>query len=105
MPQYQRANQFVEVSIGDQRTDIDALATTVVKAGPGKIGHILVWDDGATGTTIKVFDHPSAANNQVFLWTEGVDATGLFAIQCPMENGITIVTATGTAAKFAVVWS
>ncbi len=105
MPQYQRANQFVEISIGDQRTDIVALTTTVVKASAGKIGHILVWDEGAASTTITIFDHASAANNQVFLWTQGVDLTGLFPIQCPMENGIVVVTATGTSAKFAVVWS
>lgn len=105
MAQHQKANQFVEVSVGDQRTDISSLTTTVVKNRGGKIAKIIIWDDGATVTTIKVYDDPAAANNQVWLWTEGIDNAGIFDLQCPMENGITIVTATGTAAKFAVVWS
>lgn len=82
---------------------ITTATTTNIKTTPGKVGQLLVWNVGA-GATIDVYDDPVTSTNHVYSWATA-DGKGVFPLQCPMLNGITVVTAGGTPASLTVVYT
>ena len=92
------------IGTGSARKDITTAATTVVKNVPGKVGQIVVWNAGAAGATIDVYDDPATTNNHCWSWANA-DGKGTFAIQYPMQNGIVVVTAGATPASLSVVYT
>lgn len=71
--------------------------TTSIKAAPGRIFRVLVT--AGTGA-ITIFDNPSAASGNT-IWTKATVAVGdIYAIDCPMTTGITVVVAAATTAVF-----
>lgn len=89
------------INVGARRSTITTNETNQLKTGPGKVGHVTIWDVGTTAT-LDIYDHASTTNNQVFKWLSA-DGKGTFAIQCPMDNGIRVVTG-GTFGGANIVW-
>jgi WD40 repeat protein len=88
------------VGTGSNRTDLTATGTTHILARPGRLAQIVVWNVG-TGATIDVYDDPTGTTNHCWSWATA-DGKGVFALQYPILNGLTIVVA-GTAPSLSVV--
>jgi hypothetical protein len=91
-----------EVHTGELRSTITTNETNQLWTGPGKVGHVTVWNVGTTAT-IDIYDHASGTTNKIFEWVSA-DGKGTFAIQCPVVNGIRVVTG-GTFGGCNIVWS
>lgn len=91
-----------EIYVGQFRSTITAAETNQLVTRSCKVGHVTVWDVG-TNATLDIYDHASATSNQVFKWVSA-DGKGTFAIQCPMQNGIRVVSG-GTFGGANIVWS
>jgi hypothetical protein len=99
------AGQNSIIATGSARKDIVAAATTNIKGVPGKVGQIVVWNTGASGATVDLYDDPSGGTtNHCWSWAFA-DGKGIFAIQYPMINGIVVVTAGATPASISVVYT
>jgi len=85
-------------------THITTNATTNVKAAPGLLSAICVNTKGASANLLTIYDNPSAASGTVIGVVDTTAATGCTMYDVRTLNGITILTATGTAADITVVW-
>lgn len=93
-----------EIHTGSVASVITTNTTTVLKAIPtGKVGQVVVWGVGTTAT-IDVYNDPATTNNKVWSWVSA-DGKGIFALQMPCSNGITVVTGGAAAPSLTVVWS
>lgn len=85
----------------NQYRTLSANATTVVKAAPGLFYGICINTVGASANTISVYDALTATNLvAVFDGT----VRGCFIYSAAMLTGITVVSATGTAANFTILY-
>jgi hypothetical protein len=91
-----------EASVGEKRSTITAAETNQLKSTSGKVGLVTVWDVGTTAT-LDIYDATSGTSNQVFKWVSA-DGKGTWQIQCPMANGIRVVSG-GTFGGCNIVWS
>ena len=91
-----------EIHVGEMRSTITTNETNQLSTTPGKIAHVTVWNVGNTAT-IDIYDATSGTSNKVFEWVSA-DGKGTFAIQCPVANGIRVVTG-GTFGGCNIVWS
>jgi len=87
-----------------QSAHINSLTTTVVKSGPGYLHSITVNSKGATGNTATVYDNTAGSGSVLAV----IDVTAnlvtlLYDIQ--FLTGLTLVTASGTAADLTVSYS
>lgn len=73
--------------------------TTVIKAGPGRLGRVIVTGAVPTGA-LTFYDNASAGSGTVLavIPASGVTSGQAFDIQMPAANGITAVGAAGSAA-------
>jgi len=77
-------------------------ATTAVLSGAGVLHTICINDAGATGNTATVYNADNAAAN-AFALIDTVELNGRCLLyDVAVTNGITVVTATGTAANLTV---
>jgi hypothetical protein len=87
-----------------QYTHVNSNTTTVVKSGPGLLHSITINSKGATGNTATVYDNTSGSGTVIaVIDTTSQIQTLLFDIG--FTTGLTIVTATGTAADITVSWA
>jgi hypothetical protein len=84
---------------GGNRTLITTATTTYVKASAGRIGRILVA--GGVMGAITVYDDADGTTNKVFVFTPAA-AGEIKELECPMTDGITVVTAAAT--EITVTW-
>jgi hypothetical protein len=85
-----------------QFANISTNTTTVVKGGPAILHTITINKSGASSNTISVYNHPSSATNPIAV-IDGTAAAGRTLIfDVSLSLGLTIVTATGTAADITV---
>lgn len=82
------------------RTLITTATTTTVKDAPGRIGRILVA--GGVMGAVTVYDDADGTTSKVFSFTPAA-AGEVKELDCPMTDGITVVTAAAT--EIAVTWS
>lgn len=89
---------------GSGRKDITTASTTNIKALPGKVSHVTVWNVGA-GATVDLYDDGAGGTtNHCWSWATA-DGKGSTALQYPMANGIVVVTAGGTPPSISVVYT
>lgn len=85
-------------------THITTNATTAVKTGPGLLGIITINTKGATANTATVYDSLAGSGTVIAVLDTTVAAQSFFYnVVCNI--GITVVTATGTAADITVSWT
>lgn len=85
------------------RKDLTANGTTNIKTLPGRLGQIVVWNVGTTAT-IDVYDDASGGTtNHCWSWATA-DGKGIFALQYPLVNGLTVVVAGGGAPSLSVCY-
>jgi len=86
-------------------TNINSNATTVVKASPALLHTITINKAGAAANTITVYNNTAGSGTVIALIDGAGVAAGrtlIFDVVC--TTGLTIVTATGTAADITVSW-
>lgn len=88
---------------------ISTNATTVVKSSAGFLHSITIGTAGASANTITVYDN-TAGEGTVIAVLDGVTgalsgAPVNFVFDVCFKTGLTIVTATGTAAKITVSYN
>jgi len=72
-------------------TYMSGAGTTVCKIGPGFL-HRLVITDGASGSTVRVWDNTAASGNTMaFIATASVTFPNSVEFMCPFSVGLTIV--------------
>lgn len=84
-------------------THINSNATTVVDGRAGLLSVICVNTKGATGNVLTVYDNASAASGAVIAVLD-TTSLGCYKYDVKTVNGITILTATGTAADVTIGW-
>jgi len=91
---------------GANYTNITTLATTVVKSGPGVLYAVTINSKGATSNTAKLYDNTAASGTTIGTLdtTSGVGGMSYGIYGVNFLNGLTVVTAAGTAADITVVW-
>lgn len=84
--------------------NISSNATTVVKSGAGYLGTITINTKGATANTATVYDNTAGSGTVIAT----IDTTGgavTLTFNAKFATGLTVVTATGTAANITVCYS
>lgn len=84
-------------------THITTNATTVVDARPGLLATICVNTKGASANVLTVYDNASAASGTVIAVLD-TTSLGCYKYDVITKNGLTILTATGTAADVTIGW-
>jgi hypothetical protein len=84
-------------------TCLEANATTVIRTGRGVLHGITINTKGASSNVITVYDGLSAGGTLLATIDSTVDPT-IFLYDITFTTGLTIVIATGTAAKVTVSW-
>lgn len=84
--------------------NISTNATTVVKIGSGVLHSIIINDAGVSANTATVYDN-TAGSGTVIATIDTVTTGGTLDYGCDFSTGLTIVTATGTAANITVIYS
>lgn len=85
---------------------ISTNTTTTVKSGAGHLKAITVGTKGASSNTMTVYDNTAGSGDIIaVIDTTGGSAEQTFHFDCEFTNGLTIVTATGTAAKATIIYS
>lgn len=83
---------------------LEANATTTLVSGRGILHSITINTKGATANTITVYDN-TAGSGTVLATIDSTVAPGTFTYECAFATGLTVVIATGTAAKITVVYT
>lgn len=83
--------------------NINTNTTTVVKSGPGVLKRIVVNKDGNTSNTCTIYDNTSGTGT-IIGTIDPVNAQIVFEYDVVFNTGLTIVTATGTAADLTIVY-
>lgn len=97
----QISNKAAVAASSNKYKNITTAATTVVKSGSGILERIIV-NSGGSGSTIAIYDNTSAATTLIGTATSASQATLIYG--CRFSTGLTIVTASGTAADITVVY-
>lgn len=78
--------------------------TTAVLSGSGTLDSIVINTTGATANTITVYDNTAGSGTKIAT-IDGTTASGTRIIfNVKVSTGITVVTASGTAANITVVY-
>lgn len=81
--------------------DITTNTTTTVKSGPGYLHTVTINTKGATANVLTIYDNTAGSGTKIAT----LDTTGgsqTFEFDVGFATGLTIVTATGTAADVTV---
>lgn len=85
-------------------TNLEANATTVIKTGAGVLHSITINTIGATANTVVVYDN-TAASGTIIASIDGTIAAAPTRIyDLCFTTGLTVIIASGTAAKITVTW-
>lgn len=84
-------------------TNITTNTTTLVKTGTGILGGITINTKGATSNTATIFDSLTGTGTKIGT-IDTTAAQGTLLYDVLFVTGLTIVTATGTAADLTVEW-
>lgn len=87
-----------------QYNNISTNDTTVVKEGAGWLKYITVNTSGASSNTITVYDNTAGSGTKIAT-IDGTMAEGTLHYEVEFSTGLTIVTATGTAANITVSYA
>ena len=87
--------------LGHKYTYIATNATTVVKSGSGVLHGITFNKKGASSNVATVYDN-TAGSGTVIALIDTTDKIGTLVYDIAFTTGLTIVTATGTAADMTV---
>lgn len=82
-------------------SNLAANATTTIKSGPGVLAWVSINTKGATGNTLTIYDNTAASGTKIAT----IDTTaqlGQIYFGVTFSTGLTVVSATGTAADFTV---
>ncbi len=85
-------------------TNITTNATTTLKSRPGILAAIAINKAGASANTATIYDNTVGSGTKIGT----IDTTagiGTIAYDAVFSTGLTIVTATGTAADLTVMWA
>lgn len=85
-------------------TYINSNTTTVVKAAPGQLYSIVINQKGTSGNLATIYDN-TAGSGTVIGVLDTTSVVGEIAYNVGLTNGLTIVTATGTAPDITVVYA
>lgn len=97
------AQQTVEQ--GNLYARISTNATTTVKSGAGTLHAIIFNKVGASANTATVYDNTAGSGTIIALFdTTATGLLGSIIYDLKFTTGLTIVTATGTAADITVVY-
>lgn len=77
--------------------------TTAVKASAGTLHSIVVQKAGASSNTVTIYDNTAGSGTIIAAYTD--IAVGTYTFNAAFGTGLTIVTATGTAAEFTVMYN
>ncbi len=83
--------------------NINSLATTQVKTGNGVLKSITINKTGGSATTISVYDATTGTDNPIAI-IDGVSGPITLEYNLCFENGLRIITATGSAADITVTY-
>lgn len=85
---------------------ISTNTTTTVKSGAGHLKAITIGTKGASSNTLTVYDNTAGSGDIIaVIDTTSASAEATFHFDCEFTNGLTIVTATGTAPKATIIYS
>lgn len=87
-----------------QSANITTLATTVLKRGAGTLRRIIINTNGATNNTAAIRDGVDVSGALIGTINTTAAVGGVFEYNLDFFTGLTIVTATGTAANITVVY-
>ena len=86
------------------RTNITTNTTTSPLTSDGVLHTVCINNAGATGNIASLYDDPDSADT-IFAVIDTVELNGRCLLyDLALDNGLTIVTATGTAADLTVTW-
>lgn len=85
-------------------SNITTNATTVLKSGAGKLNRIVINKIGATANTLTIYDNTAGSGNKVGIIDTTIAGAPAREYNLSLQTGLTIVTATGTAADVTVVY-
>ncbi len=88
-------------NLGHRKAVITAAENNNLKATPGFVGKVIVWDVGTTAT-LDIYDHGSTNTNKVWGWVSA-NGIGSFELCIPMQIGIRVVTG-GTPGAWTIVY-
>lgn len=81
--------------------NINSNTTTQVKSGKGVLKSITINKSGASANTISVYDATSGTTSPIAV-INGTASTQTLSYNLQFNNGLRIITATGTAADITV---
>jgi len=84
-------------------THITTNATTSIKSGSGLLSRVCVNTKGASANTLTIYDN-TAASGTVIGVMDTTTGVGCAIFDVAFKTGLTVVTATGTAADVTVGW-
>jgi hypothetical protein len=82
--------------------NIEANATTNVLTSRGILSRVVINTAGAAGNTCTLYDDPATTNNKLAT-IDTTTGVGVLIYNIALANGLTVVTATGTAAKLTII--
>lgn len=85
-------------------TNINSNTTTQVKSGAGYLHTITINTAGASSNTISVYDATSGTTSPIAIINGTAAAGSTLHFDINFQNGLRIITATGTAADITVSW-
>lgn len=88
---------------GTPRQHINSNATTAIKAGPGTLYAICINTKGASANTATVYDN-TAGSGAVLAVIDTTAGVTCLTYNAAFVTGLTVVTATGTAADLTVTY-
>lgn len=89
---------------GYSYNNINSNATTVVKAGPGRLHSITINTKGATANIATIFDNTAGSGTQIGV-IDTTSTIGTVIYDLAFRTGLTIVTSAGTAANITVSYN
>lgn len=95
------AAKITEAQAGNSFVNITTATTTAVKATPGVLVRIIVNTVGA-GSTLTIYNNTAGSGAKVGTMTTAIQGSYEFNVACSV--GITVVSASGTAADITVVY-
>jgi len=88
----------------DSYRNITTNTTTTVKSGAGTLVRIVINSKGAAANTATIYDNVAASGTRIGTLDTVSGALASIEYGCAFATGLTIVTATGTAADLTVVY-
>lgn len=95
------ATKLTALLAGNSYANITTATTTVVKASPGVLVRIIVGTVGA-GSTLTIYDNATGTTTKIGAMTTAIQGSFEFNVAC--TAGITVVSASGSAADITVVY-